>query len=145
MTKLTPILDEYFTDQAQTKMNLVTANILDGIKTRLKDKGSITPKQAHWLVERIKKHGTITPSLSEEIVSVLERGTLDEQRHAEKAVREQLVEQKVEEQANHFNSLYDSQETFANKPFDNASQQLVKEFVKELDTLASRFKSKVGL
>ena len=82
MTKPTPLLDQFFTDQAQSKMNIVSANILDGIKARLKNKNSITPKQAQWLVERIKKDQAITHNIAAEIISILEHGTLDDQKLA---------------------------------------------------------------
>jgi|TARA_R110000824_G_scaffold2023_1_gene9813 hypothetical protein len=130
MTKPTPLLDQFFTDQVQTKMNIVSANILDGIKVRLKSKGSITPKQAQWLVEKIKKNQAITHNMADEIISVLEHGTLDDQKLAEKVVRTELVEQPVEQQAKHFDSLFDSETV---------------QLVKELDILTAKFKNKAKL
>lgn len=130
MTKPTPLLDQFFTDQAQSKMNIVSANILDGIKARLKNKNSITPKQAQWLVERIKKDQAITHNMADEIISVLEHGTLDDQKLAEKVVRAELVEQPVEQQAKHFDSLFDSETV---------------QLVKELDILTAKFKNKAKL
>ena len=130
MTKPTPLLDQFFTDQAQSKMNIVSANILDGIKARLKNKNSITPKQAQWLVERIKKDQAITHNIAAEIISILEHGTLDDQKLAEKTVRAELVEQPVEEQVKHFNSLFDTETV---------------QLIKDLDILTARFRYKAGL
>jgi len=130
MTKPTPLLDQFFTDQAQSKMNIVSANILDGIKARLKNKNSITPKQAQWLVERIKKDQAITHNIAAEIISILEHGTLDDQKLAEKTVRAELVEQPVEEQVKHFNSLFDTETV---------------QLIKDLDILTARFRNKAGL
>ena len=126
MTKPTPLLDQFFTDQAQSKMNIVSANILDGIKARFKNKNSITPKQAQWLVERIKKDQAITHNIAAEIISILEHGTLDDQKLAEKTVRAELVE----EQVKHFNSLFDTETV---------------QLIKDLDILTARFRNKAGL
>ena len=130
MTKPTPLLDQFFADQAQSKMNIVSANILDGIKARLKNKNSITPKQAQWLVERIKKDQAITHNIAAEIISILEHGTLDDQKLAEKTVRAELVEQPIEEQVKHFNSLFDTETV---------------QLIKDLDILTARFRNKAGL
>ena len=130
MTKPTPLLDQFFADQVQSKMNIVSANILDGIKARLKNKNSITPKQAQWLVERIKKDQAITHNIAAEIISILEHGTLDDQKLAEKTVRAELVEQPIEEQVKHFNSLFDTETV---------------QLIKDLDILTARFRNKAGL
>ena len=74
MTNTTPQLDQFFSDQAAGKMNMVTANIIDGIKERLSAKGSITPKQSQWLLERIRKDCAITKAMATEIIDVMESG-----------------------------------------------------------------------
>jgi hypothetical protein len=130
MTKHTPNLDQYFDDQANAKISLVTANILDGIKSRLKDRGTITPKQAQWLVERIAKSQSISDAFAEEIMSVLEKGTLKDQKTAEQTVKTVLVDKKIDDKAQHFDSLFVTE---------------TKQLVSELDALTTRFKNKVGL
>ena len=68
--------------------------------------------------------------MADEIISVLEHGTLDDQKLAEKVVRTELVEQPVEQQAKHFDSLFDSETV---------------QLVKELDILTAKFKNKAKL
>ncbi len=130
MTKHTPNLDQYFDDQANSKISLVTANILDGIKSRLLDRGTITPKQAQWLVERIAKQQSISDAFAEEIMSVLEKGTLKDQKVAEQTVKTVLVDNKIDDKAKLFDSLFVTE---------------TKQLVSELDSLTARFKNKVGL
>jgi hypothetical protein len=130
MTKPIPALEQFFTDLANNKPNLVTANILDGIKERLKKKHSITPKQAQWLLEKIKKDQALTKTMSEELMSVMESGGLDDQKLAERAVRKELVVQPSIDKAAHFNAL-----------FDTDTVQLVR----ELDSITQRLKDKAGL
>ena len=93
MTKSIPLLEQFFTELAEKKHNLVTANILDGVKDRLKKKDSITPKQALWLLEKIKKDQAVTKSMAAELMSVMESGGLDDQKLAERTVRKELVVQ----------------------------------------------------
>lgn len=130
MTKSIPALEQFFTDLANNKPNLVTANILDGIKERLKKKDSITPKQAQWLLEKIKKDQALTKTISDELMSVMESGGLDDQKLAERAVRKELVVQPSIDKAAHFNAL-----------FDTDTVQLVR----ELDSITARLKDKAGL
>lgn len=128
MTK-TPMLDQYFVDLTGQKLALTTANIADGIKDRLKKKNSITPKQASWLVDRLTKEENLSTTISAEIIAVMERGTLDDQKMAEQSVRARLIDQPVEAKAEHFNSLFDTE---------------TKELVRQLDVVTEKLKQKIG-
>ena len=130
MTKSIPALEQFFADLANNKPNLVTANILDGIKERLKKKDSITPKQAQWLLEKIKKDQALTKTVSDELMSIMESGGLDDQKLAERAVRNALVVQPAVDKAAHFNSLFDTDTV---------------KLVKELDSITEKLKNKAGL
>tara|TARA_R100001460_G_scaffold45472_3_gene82655 strand:- start:783 stop:1175 length:393 start_codon:yes stop_codon:yes gene_type:complete len=130
MTKSIPLLEQFFTELAAKKHNLVTANILDGVKDRLKKKDSITPKQALWLLEKIKKDQAVTKSMAAELMSVMESGGLDDQKLAERTVRKELVVQPAVDKAAHFNSLFDTETA---------------KLVSELDTITTKLKNKAGL
>jgi hypothetical protein len=108
MTKTNTIaIDNFISHLKSNKINMVTASVLDGIISRMSGKGTITPKQALYLVEKYKKHHTVIPaSIGREILEVMEKGGTQDQQLAEKSVVDQLDVAKTNAVVSHFNGLF---------------------------------------
>ena len=108
MTKTTTIaIDNFISHIKSNKINMVTASVLDGIISRMSAKGTITPKQALYLVEKYKKHHIVIPaSIGKEILEVMEKGGTQDQQLAEKSVVDQLDVAKTNASVSHFNELF---------------------------------------
>ena len=127
MTKTTTIaIDNFISHIKSNKINMVTASVLDGIISHMSAKGTITPKQALYLVEKYKKHHTVIPaSIGKEILEVMEKGGTQDQQLAEKSVVDQLDVAKTNASVSHFNELFQEESIPALiKDIDNKIQLL---------------------
>jgi len=132
MTKTNTIaIDNFISSIKNGKINMVTASVVDGITARLTGKGTITPKQALYLIEKYKKqHTTLPVSFGTEILVSMEKGGTQDQQIAEKKVRQELETKKVEANVSHFNDLFEMQD--------------IKQLVRNIDTNIQLLKSKIG-
>lgn len=79
-----------------------TTDIIKGISDRLVTRGSITPKQANWILEQI----TVSKAVLEDIWTVTEKkASLPDQEWALKQVQAQ-VDAAKERQADHIDRLF---------------------------------------
>jgi hypothetical protein len=132
MTKTNTIaIDNFISHLKSNKINMVTASVVDGITARLTGKGTVTPKQALYLVEKYKKHHTVIPaSISKEILEVMETGGTQDQQIAENKVRQELETKKIDANVSHFNNLFEMED--------------IKQLVRNIDTNIQQLKSKIG-
>jgi len=128
----TTAIDDFIGQIKSAKINMVTASVVEGISSRLIGKGTITPKQAWYIVERYKKqHNNAVPgSMAKEILAVMEKGGTQDQQIAEKAVRDELETAKTEANVSHFNNLFEMED--------------VRQLVRNIDTNIQQLKSKIG-
>lgn len=133
MTKTNTIaIDNFISHVKSNKVNMVTASVVDGITARLMGKGTITPKQALYLIGKYKKHYTTIPaSFKSEILSVIEKGGTQDQQTAEKNVRQELEVNNIEANVTHFNDLFHDDD--------------IKQLVQKIDHNLKQLKSKIGL
>jgi len=104
----TPNLDLYLGQLHAEKINLVTASILDGVMARLKERGTLTPKQTAWITDRyIATYTKISKVLGSELMLIMETGGTLGQKIAEKHVRNLLQAQPAEVKTAQFNNLFE--------------------------------------
>ena len=132
MTKVDkPYLKQFIESKGQEKLNFTSKSILDGIQERLEDSNSITPKQALWIIELLDKAKQKMPlNLNNDILAAVERGSLAEQKEAERTVKNRLRDDEAKAIANRFDSLFITE---------------TKSLVKELNDVTIKLKNKVGL